>query len=271
MEKRVSCYKTANLKCVDLMQNTSETTKDVIRPTTPQAIQIAKGLMRTARFAALACISATTQRPNASRVALATDNDGTPLILVSALAPHTASLIAHPHCSLLVGEPGKGDAMAHARITLHCTARQITREHEAYQRLRTRYLSHNPKGALYVDLGDFSFFRLEVDGASLNGGFGKAFNLNTADLICDHDSSAAIAQQESAELEMLNSTYKDNIRAFAQKLTKNNTTASPWIISAIDPDGFNLRNNESVERAWFENNATDGASAKTQIISSLQA
>ncbi|MBB6259865.1 hypothetical protein FHS77_000373 [Paenochrobactrum gallinarii] len=253
------------------MQKAPETTKDVIRTTTPQAIQIAKGLMRTARFAALACISATTQRPNASRVALATDNDGTPLILVSALAPHTASLIAHPYCSLLAGEPGKGDAMAHARITLHCTARQITREHEAYQRLRIRYLSHNPKGALYVDLGDFSFFRLEVDGASLNGGFGKAFNLTTADLICDSKFSEAIATYEAETLAALNAAYKDHIRKLATQVTKNEAPSSPWIISAIDPDGFNLRSNESVERVWFENNAADGLSAKTQIISTLQA
>ncbi|MFK4823565.1 HugZ family protein [Paenochrobactrum sp. BZR 588] len=253
------------------MQNNPEQNKDVIRPTTPQAIQIAKTLIRTARFAALACISASTQRPNASRVALATDNDGTPLILVSALAPHTASLIANPYCSLLVGEPGKGDAMAHARMTLHCTAVQITRAHETYQHLRIRYLNHNPKGALYVDLGDFSFFRLQVDGASLNGGFGKAFNLTATDLICDADTSAAIAVDEAENLENLNSNYKDNIRAFANKYIKNNTSSTTWAISAIDSDGFNLRAQDSIERVWFEKNALDGSSAKTQIISLLHA
>lgn len=253
------------------MQNTPSKPQDIIRPTTPQAIQIAKGLTRTARFAALACISATTQRPNASRVALATDNDGTPLLLVSALAPHTASLLAHPYCSLLVGEPGKGDAMAYPRITLHCQATQITRRDNAYQRLRTRYLNHNPKAALYVDLGDFSFFRLELDGASLNGGFGKAFNLRTADLICDTTASTAIAIDEPEILAELNSTYQDNITAFATKLVKNTPSAIAWTISAIDPDGFNLRNNDRVERLWFEKNVLNSTSAKTQIISTLQA
>lgn len=253
------------------MQNTTEQNKDVIRPTTPQAIKIAKTLMRTARFAALACITNTTQRPNASRVALATDNDGTPLILVSALAPHTASLIANPYSSLLVGEPGKGDAMAHARISLHCTAVQITRTHEAYQRLRTRYLNHNPKGALYVDLGDFSFFRLEVDGASLNGGFGKAYNLSRTDLINDAQLSAKIAEEEAAILENLNNNYKDNIHSFANKMTKNNQPSTLWTISAIDSDGFNLRSQDSIERVWFETNASNGSSAETQIIKRLQA
>ena len=57
--------------------------KDVIRETDAEAIRLAKTLMRTARFGALAVIESGTGAPLASRVGVATDADGTPLILVS--------------------------------------------------------------------------------------------------------------------------------------------------------------------------------------------
>ena len=75
------------------------------------------------------------------------------------------------------GEPGKGDPLAHPRITLVCRAAKLepgTPERISAER---RYLNRNPKAKLYVGLGDFSFFRLEVERASLNGGFGKAYLL----------------------------------------------------------------------------------------------
>lgn len=252
------------------MQNTPKLNKETIRPTTPQAIETVKTFLRTSRFAALACTSATTGRPSASRVALASDNDGTPIILVSALAPHTPSLLGNPFCSLLLGEIGKGDAMAYARATFHCTAVQVTRENSAYQRLRTRYLNHNPKGALYVDLGDFSFFRLEVDNVSLNGGFGKAFHLNREDVISDNAASIELAGHEPEWLEFLNQTYGDQINQFAHQKIKASSPTSKWIISAIDSDGFNLRSTDSVERILFGETFATSQLVKKQIISTLE-
>ncbi|MGU3575771.1 HugZ family protein [Brucellaceae bacterium C25G] len=252
------------------MENTPEKTKEIIRPTTPQAIELVKTFLRTARFGALACINADSGRPNASRVALATDYDGTPLILVSALAAHTPALLSNPYCSLLIGEPGKGDAMAYARTTIHCKAVQIKRDHPTYSNLRTRYLNHNPKGALYVDLGDFSFFRLEIDGASLNGGFGKAFNLTREDLVCDPQISASIAVHETETIEFLNQNYKDKIRDFAHQTFKPSSANQTWTLSAVDTDGFNIRSNESVERVWFKEKLINSDDSKKQIISAIE-
>ena len=68
------------------------------------------------------CSSRETGAPLASRVGVATDIDGAPLILVSMLSAHTPAILADPRCSLLVGEPGKGDPLAHPRLTLICRA-----------------------------------------------------------------------------------------------------------------------------------------------------
>lgn len=92
-----------------------------IRPTTPEAIQLAKTLLRTSRYGAIAVFDAATGRPLASRVAVATDLDGTPLILVSGLAAHTPGLLANPACSLLLGEVGR-ETPSPMRASL-CTVR----------------------------------------------------------------------------------------------------------------------------------------------------
>ena len=154
----------------------------VIRETDAEAIRLAKTLLRTARYGALAVLDPQSGAPLASRVAVATDLDGTPLILVSSLSEHTGGLDADPRCSLLLGEPGKGDPLAHPRISLRCRAERLQRGTPAQIRAERRYLNRHPKAKLYAGFGDFAFFRLEVERASLNGGFGKAYHLDRADL-----------------------------------------------------------------------------------------
>src|SRR6185436_11876529 len=82
-----------------------EREKQIVRETDAEAIRLAKTLLRTARYGALAALDPKSGAPLASRVAVATDLDGTPLILVSSLSEHTGGLVADPRCSLLVGEP----------------------------------------------------------------------------------------------------------------------------------------------------------------------
>ncbi len=81
-----------------------------------------------ARHAALATLSPEDGFPLCTRVGLATLADGTPLILISALAAHGPALMADPRCSLLIGEVGKGDPLAHKRVMLKCRAAFIGRD-----------------------------------------------------------------------------------------------------------------------------------------------
>lgn len=222
-----------------------------IRPTTPEAIQLAKTLLRTSRYGAVAVFDPATGRPLASRVAVATDMDGTPLILVSGLAAHTPGLLANPSCSLLLGEVGKGDPLAHARVTLHCQARKVERSAADYPRIRRRYLNHNPKGSLYVDLGDFAFFRLELESASLNGGFGKAFNLTRDDMLCAASTSAEFAEGEQSALNELNENHGPEIAYIAQKFFKAGSNNGPFKVTGLDPDGADISSGDIVLRHAF--------------------
>src|SRR5262245_38043199 len=152
--------------------------KSVIRETDAEAIRLARTLIRTARYGALAALEPGSGAPLASRVAVAADLDGTPLILVSKLSEHTGAILADPRCSLLLGEPGKGDPLAHPRISLRCRAVRIERDAPDHPRIERRYLNRHPKAKLYAGFADFGFFRLVVERASLNGGFGRAYQLS---------------------------------------------------------------------------------------------
>jgi putative heme iron utilization protein len=166
-------------------QNTSASAEkpSVLRETDDDAREQARVLLRSAPYVALAVIDPQTGFPSVSRVVVATDVDGVPVILVSGLSAHTRALDADPRCSLMAGEPGKGDPLAYPRLTVQCLAERIGRDRPVHGRLRDRFLAQHPKTQLYIDFPDFGFFRLQPQTASLNGGFGKAYLMPGDDLL----------------------------------------------------------------------------------------
>ena len=149
-----------------------------------QARALARDLMDSATFAALAVMQPDRPAPSVTRIACATDAAGAPVTLISQLSTHTAALEANPTCALLIGEPGdKGDPLTHPRLTLHCIAQCLDRDSSEHADLRARYLRLRPKAKLYVDFADFRFVRFTITDGLLNGGFGKAFVLAPSDLI----------------------------------------------------------------------------------------
>ena len=139
---------------------------------------VAKTLLRATRAGTLATLDRNTGYPFASLVNVATDVDGAPLILVSKLATHTANLEVDGRASLLLAETGKGDALAHPRLTVLGTFAPVAREGADDARIRRRFLARHPKSELYAGFGDFAFWRMDVVSAHLNGGFARAADLS---------------------------------------------------------------------------------------------
>lgn len=154
-----------------------------IRPTDDQARALARRLIDAATHAALGTLPPGADFPLVTRIALATDPEGRPMTLVSSLSAHSTALRARPECGLLLGEPGdKGDPLTHPRLTLRARARFVPRDSDQHTGLRAHYLRLRPKAGLYADFADFAFVVFQAEGASLNGGFGKAFELTAEDL-----------------------------------------------------------------------------------------
>lgn len=153
-----------------------------IRETDEEACALGRKLLGEARHGALGVIEPRTGIPLVSRIAIAADPEGRPIFLASELSFHSKALAEDGRGSILAGEPGKGDPLAHPRITLIGTIERIDRKSPERDRLRGVWLERHPKAELYIDFDDFHFFRMVVERAHLNGGFGKAYVLSPQDL-----------------------------------------------------------------------------------------
>lgn len=244
----------------------TETKKDVLRPTDDEAIRLAKTLLRTARFGALAFLDPETGAPSVSRIAVATDHDGTPITLISTLAAHTGGLLAEPRCSLLVGEPGKGDPLAHPRMTIACRAEKVAADAPELERVRWRFLSRNPKSRLYSGFADFSFFRLVPLNASLNGGFGKAYMLEAEQLLTNSPAIDAVAAMEPSVVEHMNKDHADAVSLYATYYGKASEPASGWEMTGIDAEGFDLVAGERCVRIFFDKPLQEAAQVRLALV-----
>lgn len=211
----------------------------LLQPVDEKVIELARQLIRTARHGALGVIDPDTGAPNVSRVATATDLDGTPLILVSALSRHTGAMLNDPRCSLLVGEPGKGDVLAHPRMTIACRAGQVARNAPPHDRVERRYLARQPKARLYAGFADFSFFKLVPVSASLVGGFARAYKLTPAHLLTESAAIPALEALEPEILDLLNGRHAQLVDVLANRLAGANSPTR-WSVTGIDPEGIDL-------------------------------
>lgn len=233
-----------------------------IRETNEEARQLAVRLIRTARSAALATLDAA-GFPVSTLVAVATDMDGTPTVLVSSLSAHTRNLMQDARCSLLFQQTGKGDPLAHPRITVQARAAVLDADNEVRARVRRRFIARNPKSALYADFGDFSFLRLEVEQAALNGGFGKAFELTAADVLTPLDGADELAVIEESAVAHMNEDHAAALGIYATRLLGE--PDGKWRCVAIDPDGMELALGDKLVRLPFPTRAFDGAALRKML------
>jgi len=210
---------------------------------------VAKALLRAVRAGTLATIDRNTGHPFASLVNVATDADGSPLILVSRLSTHTANLENDGRASVLLAATGRGDPLAHPRLTVLGAFAPVPRGDVSEERVRQRFLSKHPKSELYASFADFSFWRLAVVSAHLNAGFAKAADLRAADLITDVSSAGELIAAEESAVGHMNADHADAVRLYATKLL--GAEDGPWRLTGLDPEGLDLSLGEATLRLPF--------------------
>jgi hypothetical protein len=137
------------------------------------AVQKARALLTAESVGVLSTISVHRAGfPYGSVTPYALSARGAPLLLLSRLAAHTKNLLADPRASLFVGDRSAAeDPQAGARISLLGRLTPLPADEQTDA--RARYLAAWPRAADYLALGDFSFWRLEVEEARLIAGFGE--------------------------------------------------------------------------------------------------
>ena len=238
----------------------SETTKagdnQALRPF--DALAESRRLLRSIRAGALATTDAGGV-PFASLVNVATAPDGAPILLLSKLAAHTGHLEADPRCAILLAETGKADPLAHPRLTVMGTLAR-----DADPLLRERFLRRHPKSALYADFPDFSFWRMDVARAHINGGFAKAGQLAGGDLMLDPAIALAIAAGEGGAVDHMNADHADAIALYAKHFARE--APGPWRATGFDPEGMDLVAGERTARIVFPEPVTEASALRRSLV-----
>jgi hypothetical protein len=225
---------------------------------------LARSLLRATRAGTLATLDRNTGHPFASLVNVATDADGSPLILVSRLSTHTANIEKDGRASILLAQTGKGDPLAHPRLTVLGRFVQVARDSDDDARVRRRFLARHPKSELYAGFGDFSFWRMDIASAHLNGGFARAADLKAEDVRTDLAGADDLVAAEAEAVEHMNADHGEACRLYATKLLGEPDGA--WKLTGIDPDGADLAVGDRTARLAFPQRVTEPGQLRKVLV-----
>jgi putative heme iron utilization protein len=225
---------------------------------------VAKDLLRSTRAGSLATLDRNTGHPFASLVNVATDADGSPLILVSRLSTHTANLEKDGRASLLLASAGKGDPLAHPRLTLLGSFAPIAREDRDEPRIRRRFLARHPKSELYAGFADFAFWRLAAVSAHLNGGFARAADLLAAEVLTDVSGAESLIEAEAGAVAHMNADHAEAVRLYATRLLGSED--GKWRLTGLDPEGLDLALGDATLRLPFPRRVTDAQALRKMLV-----
>lgn len=211
-------------------------------------------LVRSGRAA---CLATTLEiegilRPYASFVTYATDGDGSPLFLLSALADHTRALTASPQASLLIEQASHlSNPQTGPRVTVVGTLEKMSSDNAQTAAALSRFLAVHPAAAQYAGFGDFAVWRMTVEKAHYVGGFARAVWLGNDWLVQDEWVTAS-AEIDSA-LAQMSEAQKASV-AYAVLMASNHsmvTEGGGWSLTAADSDGVTVCDGKIGPTAWI--------------------
>src|SRR5271154_3356449 len=225
----------------------------------------ARSLLRRSRQGALASLMTGSGDPYCSLVNVASDSDGSPILLISRLAIHTKNLLADARVSLMLDERVEGDPLEGSRIMLSGHAEEIGQEQESEREIvRRRYLNAHPSAEVFVDFKDFSFFRIRPTGTHLVAGFGRIVDLKPAQFLTDISDAGALLEAEQSAVEHMNTDHQEALGLYATRLL--GAAPGDWRCSGIDPDGIDLQAEAKTLRLDFPERITGPGELRKMLV-----
>lgn len=224
--------------------------------------KVAKSLLRRSRQGALATLMTGSGDPYCSLVNVASDADGSPLLLISRLALHTQNILGDARASLMLDERAAGDPLEGARIMLAGQAEQA--EAEAVGALRRRYLNAHPSAEAFVDFKDFAFFRIRAKAAHLVAGFGRIVDLSPDQFLTDISGATTLLEAEQGAIEHLNEDHRDAMNLYATRLLGSD--AADWRCTGCDPEGLDMQAGAVTLRLEFPERVSTGNELRKMLV-----
>lgn len=224
---------------------------------TDTAAAAVRRLIREARFGALATLERE-GGPYASLVAVATDPEGRPTLLISRLARHTRNITGDTRVSLLVSA-GAADPLDAPRASL------VGRIEPAPEpTVRARYLSRHPAAQGYADFTDFAFYRVAVESAHLVEGFGRIVDVPGAALLTDWSDADELATGYEGVISHMNADHAEAVALYATALV--GAPAGDWRMASLDPEGFEIASQDRVCRLDFSQRINSLSAVRQELV-----
>jgi heme iron utilization protein len=237
-------------------------------PVRTEQAKAGRRLMRTAVKGALGTIDHDTGHPYASLVLVATEPDGTPVLLLSTLARHTKNLGKDPRASLLLDGTGdRAEPLTGDRLTLIGEVGP-----SSSPIARRRFIARHPSADDYAGFGDFSVYTLRVSGGHFIGGFGRIFAIEAPALLTDTQGAQTLIDAEPDIVVHMNTDHADAVALYAMELAgcAAGDPATPWRMSGIDPDGADLLQCTNAARIEFPNRIGSPGEARQRLVELVQ-
>jgi putative heme iron utilization protein len=182
--------------------------------TRPSLAEQARTLMHVGRVGMLSTLSERhPDWPFGSVMPYGLDDQGRPTFLISSLAMHTRNLRRDPRASLLVAEDhAREDPLGSARLTLLGSVAEVP--DADLTAVREGYLERHPQSEMWVDFGDFNFYRMNIMEPYYVGGFGVMGWVSAGDyMAAEADPLADIA---SSVIQHMNDDHADALVLMAR-------------------------------------------------------
>ena len=203
----------------------------------PSLAEQARTLMHVGRVGMLSTLSERhPDWPFGSVMPYGLDAQGRPTFLISSLAMHTRNLQRDPRASLLVAEErAHADPLGSARLTLLGSVAEVP--DADLTAVRESYLQRHPQSEMWVDFGDFGFYRMEIVEPYYVGGFG-VMGWVTAD---DYRAAEAdpLADMAPSVIQHMNEHHADALVLMARHF--GDCTADSVRMTGVDRLGCDLQ------------------------------
>jgi len=105
---------------------------------------------------------------------------------------------------------------------------------------------------------------MEIESASLNGGFGKAYRMSRADLLADPGVAESLAAGEQPAIDHMNADHSDAIDAYARAFAS--AREDGWVMTGIDPEGVDIALGDISRRIFFDRSLASAAELRPVLV-----
>lgn len=187
-------------------------------------------------------------------------HDGKIVVLVSAIAQHTANMKADPKTCLTAMQTGKGNQQDLGRVTVVGDAAAVPEGRVA--EVRQRYYAFFPEARNYGEAHDFSFYWLEPVRVRYIGGFGKIFWIEKQEWgLAD----PAWRKSEDSIKKHMNEDHGDALVKIVRHYCDLHGDKVELV--AVDVEGCHVRTGDQIRYLLFDQPCTTMAAVREAMVS----